>query len=147
MKRLRAATTILGALALFGCNVAPYTFPENGPREDLHAINATRVDVKTEFRYLPSFTSYVFPVGEYVPIRSDTRGTYYESPRGILVQATTGPFLVRGGIYRANNEAQSYPFSLYVFMPGMGLTQLPLHNMWGLNLNEKIECVPPYVFK
>jgi hypothetical protein len=127
--------------------VAPYTFPENGPREYLPAINTTRITVKEQFRYLPSFTSYVFPVGEYVPVRKNANGTFYESPKGILVQATTGSFLVRGGIYRANNETQSYPFSFYVYMPMLGLTQFPLHNMWGLNLNEKIVCTPSHEFK
>jgi len=104
MRRTKTAVLILGILGLFGCNIAPYTFPESGPQKKLQAIDATRIRVKAEFRYLPTFTSYVFPAGEYIPVRADGMGTFYESPRGILVQATTGSFLVRGGIYRASDE-------------------------------------------
>jgi hypothetical protein len=146
LKTLISTSAICAFLVCLGCSVAPYTFPDKGVRTDLQAIDLTRITVKAEFRYSPTLTSYVLPAGNYVPIRSDADGTYYESPRGVLVLPVAGSYVVEGGIYRRNNAKANYPFSVYVNMPGMGWTFLELHSMWGLDLNEKIECVPPYAF-
>jgi hypothetical protein len=130
-----------------GCNIAPYRWTDNGKRVAIQAIDSTRITVKEEFRYSPTLTSYVLPAGEYLPVRSDADGTYYESARGILVLATTGGFVVRGGIYRRSDPNANYPFAVYVNMPVLGWTLVDLHSLWGLNLNEKIVCNPPHVFK
>ncbi len=146
MKPLIPVLTVFAAI-VSGCNVAPYNWPENGKRVEVHAINSTRIAVKEEFRYSPTLTSYVLPAGEYLPSRSDVGGTYYESARGILVLATTGGFVVNGGIYRRTDPKANYPFAVYVNMPVAGWTLVDLHSLWGLNLNEKVVCDPPYVFK
>lgn len=146
MKTIAPLFTVLALLSLSACNIAPYSFPDNGVRANYQAIDATRITVKNEFRYLPTLTSYVLPAGEYVPIQSDAGGTYYGSPRGILVLAATGGFVVEGGIYRRADPKANYPFAIYIKMPVMGWTFVDLHSMWGLNLNEKIECIPTYVF-
>jgi len=130
-----------------GCNVAPYSWPDDGKRVEATAIDETRITIKEEFRYSPTLTSYVLPAGEYLPIRSDAGGTYYSSPRGILVLATTGGFVVNGGIYRRSDSKANYQFAVYVNMPALGWAFVDLHSLWGLNLNEKIISSPPYVFK
>ena len=149
MRTIKAIIAVAVVLNFCGCgSVAPYHFPDTGAPADLHAVNATRVTVKKEFRYSPTLTSYVLPEGDYVPVRLAAGGTYYESPRGILVLPAAGSsFLVRGGIYRRNETKTSYPFCVYLYMPVGGLTFVDLHSLWGLNLNEKIECEPVYVFK
>jgi hypothetical protein len=147
MKPLVPLFAILALLIFSSCNLAPYSFPDNGVRPNFQAIDSTRITVKKEFRYLPTLTSYVLPTGDYVPIRSDAGGTYYGSPRGVLVLPATGSFVVEGGIYRRSNPKANYPFAIYIKMPGLGWTLVDLHSMWGLNLNEKIECVPAYEFK
>jgi len=147
MKPSTLVYTILAVLLVSGCSIAPYYFPDNGVRADLHAINATHITVKKEFRYSPTLTSYVLPAGEYVPIRSDANGTYYGSPRGILVLPVVGSYVVDGGIYRRSDAKATYQFAIYVNMPIMGWMFWDLHSMWGLNINEKIECLPAYEFK
>ena len=98
--------------------------------------------MKKEFRYLPSLTALVLPAGEYLPVRADAGGTFYESPRGILILPVTGTgYVVRGGIYRGNDTTANYQFSVY----GSFVTQ-PLHSMWGLDLNEMIACTPKCAF-
>src|SRR6266566_5572168 len=110
VRTLKAIIPVLVVLYLCGCgSVAPYHFPDTGAPADLHAVNATRVTVKKEFRYSPTLTSYVLPAGDYVPVGLNAGGTYYESPRGILVLPAAGSsFLVRGGIYRRNKTKTSY---------------------------------------
>ena len=132
------------ALTLFaGCSVAPYKYPDVPPRQDLVALGNTRIFVKQEFRYVPTLTAIVLPAGEYLPVRTDADGTYYESPRGLLVLPAAGAgFLVRGGIYRRLDVSRGYEFSLF----GPPLAE-PLHSMWGLSLKGKIECTPACVFK
>src|SRR5579883_2556425 len=136
-----AAIGVIGAAA---CSVAPYEFPDNPPRHDLVATDATRIVVKQEFRYSPTLTSIVFPTGEYLPVRADSGGTYYESPRGLLILPVAGQgFLVRGGIYRRSSVPErGYEFNAY----GEFGTQ-PLHSMLGLNLNERINCTPSCSFR
>jgi hypothetical protein len=63
------------------------------------------------------------------------------------VLPATGSFVVEGGIYRRTNPNANYPFAIYIKMPVMGWTFVDLHSMWGLNLNEKIKCIPAYEFK
>jgi len=142
-----ASLLVLVIALVSGCNVAPYNWPDNGKRMSATAIDATRITVKEEFRYSPTLTSYVLPTGEYLPIRSDAGGTYYASPRGILVLATTGGFVVEGGIYRRSDSRANYQFAVYLKKPALGWTFVDLHSLWGLNLNEKIDCIPPGSFK
>ena len=139
----RFAPAIAGTLCLIGCSVAPYKFPDTPARQDLVAIDSTRVVVKQEFRYTPTLTGVVLPAGEYLPVKRDAVGTYYESPRGLLILPAAGQgFLVRGGIFRRQNTTANYQFDVYG-----GTVREPLHNMWGLNLTEKIECTPACQFK
>jgi len=146
MKKPLSLLVLVVAL-VSGCNVAPYNWPDNGQRVAAVAINDTRITVKEEFRYSPTLTSYVLPAGEYLPIRSDAGGTYYSSPRGILVLAATGGFVVEGGIYRRSDPRANYEFAVCVKTPALGWTFVDLHSLWGLNLNEKINCIPPASFK
>lgn len=144
----RVLLLAISSLLIFsGCNIAPYHFPDDGVKASFQAIDSTRITVKQEFRYSPTLTSYVVPAGECVPIRSDAEGTYYGSPRGILILVATGGFVVEGGIYRRADPKANYPFALFLKMPGGEWSFVDLHSMWGLNLNEKIECVPAHVFK
>jgi hypothetical protein len=130
-------------LCLAACSVAPYRFPDTPPRQDLVPIDATRIVVKEEFRYSPTLTSIVLPAGEYAPVKADSAGTYYESPRGLLILPVVGQgIMVRGGIFRLRDATANYQFTVYGW-----LDPEPLHNMWGLNLNEKIECTPACAFK
>ncbi len=146
MKALILSLVLLTAITS-ACNVAPYNWPDNGKRVEVQPIDLTRITVKEEFRYSPTFTSYVLPTGDYLPARSDAGGTYYESPRGILVLPTTGGFVVNGGIYRRNDPNANYPFAIYVNMPATGWSLVDLHSLWGLDLNQKIVCTPPASFK
>jgi hypothetical protein len=130
-------------LLISGCSALPAKFPESSPQADLVAINDTRVRVKDQFKYAPTLTTIVLPEGEYVPVKSDGSGTYYQSPRGVLVIPIAGAqFIVAGGIFRSVNPTLTYPFSVYG-----SLSVEPLHNMLGLNLNDKIECTPACQFK
>jgi hypothetical protein len=134
-----------GALALLisACSALPAKFPESSPRTDLIAIDVTRIRVKDQFKYSPSLTALVLPEGEYIPVKSDRSGTYYQSPRGILVVPVAGaPFLVAGGILRRGDPTVNYPFAVYG-----GPMAEPLHNMLGLHLDDKIECMPACQFK
>lgn len=143
MNNVFTAITCVAAALLSSCSVAPYKYPDTPPRQDLAALDSTRIVVKQEFRYSPTLTSIVFPAGEYVPVKRDAGGIYYESPRGLLILPVAGQgSLVRGGIYRRQDPAAHYQFAVYG-----GITTEPLHSMWGLNLNEKIECMPACQFK
>ncbi len=141
MNRLVAA--IAGTVCVTGCSVAPYKYPDTPARQDLVALDSTRILVKQEFRYTPTLTSVVLPAGEYVPVKRDAVGTYYESPRGLLILPAAGKgLLVRGGIFRRRDTTANYQFDVYG-----GMVREPLHSMWGLNLTEKIECTPACEFK
>jgi hypothetical protein len=143
MNNVSAAIVCTAAALLSGCSVAPYKYPDTPPRQDLVPVDSTRIVVKEEFRYSPTLTSIVLPAGEYVPVKKDAGGTYYESPRGLLILPVAGQgSLVRGGIYRRQDPAANYQFNVYG-----GMVTEPLHSMWGLNLNEKVECTPACQFK
>ena len=139
------STAILCAVTglLSACSVAPYRYPDTPLRQDLVPLDSTRIVVKEEFRYSPTMTSMVLPAGEYIPVKKDAAGTYYESPRGLLILPVAGQgTLVHGGIYRRRDPAVNYQFSVYG-----GMVTEPLHNLRGLNLNEKIACTPACQFK
>jgi hypothetical protein len=122
--------------------VAASKFPDTPPRQDLVALDSTRIVVKEEFKYLPTLTAVILPAGEYVPVKRDAEGTYYESRRGVLIQPVAGSgSVVPGGIYRRQNASGDYQFDVYG-----GVIRESLHNMWGLNLNEKVECTPACKF-
>lgn len=144
MRNFKRASVILLSLFMGACSVAPYRFPNDPPRQDLVPVDGTRITVKEEFRYSPTLTSIVLPVGEYLPVKTDAAGTYYESPRGLLILPVAGQgFLVRGGIYRLHTVPErGYEFSVYGW-----LLMHPLHSMWGLNLKDKISCSPACSFK
>jgi hypothetical protein len=144
---MRAIIGLLAVTALASCSIAPYYFPKTRLRENVVAIDATRVTVKAQFRYSPSLTSYVLPAGEYLPVRRDSMGTYYESPYGVLVLPVVSPFIAPGGIYRRSDTNAHYQFAIYCYYaPESSPMVWDLHSMWGLNLNDKIECSPPFRF-
>src|SRR5579863_8702811 len=109
MNNVSTAIVCITAALLSGCSVAPYKYPDTPPRQDLVPLDSTRIVVKEEFRYSPTLTSIVLPAGEYVPVKKDAAGTYYESPRGLLILPVAGQgSLVRGGIYRRQDPAVNY---------------------------------------
>jgi hypothetical protein len=141
MNKFLALVAITGAVTLAGCSVAPYRFPDTPPRE-LVAIDSTHILVKEQFGYSGRLTSVVFPAGEYLPVRKDATGVYYESPRDVLILPVGGQrSLVRGGIYRRTDSAR-HEFAFY----GGPIVKEALHNLSGLDLNRKIECTPACLF-
>lgn len=123
---------------LLACSALPQTFPANAARKSLDPINESRVVVKQDLKIAPSLTALVLPADTYVPVRTDRAGTYYESPRGIMLVPVAGaPLLVPGGIYRSSDPAQRYQLSIY----GAPITW-PLNVRYGAHLQGVIECTP-----
>jgi len=128
----------VGILGVVGCSALPQEFPSDASRKSLVPIDTTRIVVREAFKYSPSLTSIVLPADEYVPVRAGSGGTFYESPRGIMIVPVAGSsYLTAGGIYRSSDPAAKNPLSVY----GAPVTW-PLHSVLGLNLKTKIECIP-----
>ena len=135
MKRT-AAVAFLSLLS--ACSAIPHTSPADTPHKELRPIDASRVVLKQDLTIAPSLTAIVLPADEYVPVRADQSGTYYESPRGImLVPGAGAPYLVAGEIYRSSDPAKKYQLSIY----GAPITW-PLNVRYGAHLQGIIECTP-----
>jgi hypothetical protein len=135
--RLPVLFAVFTSLAI-ACSALPQTFPSDAPRRSLVAVDATQIVVKENLKIAPSLTAIVLPADTYIPVRTDHSGTFYESPRGILIVPVVGaPFLVSGGLYRTSDASKRYQLSIYG-----ALVTWPLNVRYGARLKGIIECTP-----
>lgn len=135
---LRNALHLTSILVLIACNALPEAFPTNAARKALTPLDQSKVVVKRDLKVAPSLTAIVLPADVYVPVRKNATGTFYESPRGILLVPVAGsPSVMAGGIYRSNDPAKRFQLSIY----GAPI-MWPLDVRYGTVLKGNVECTP-----
>ena len=118
MKKLSLITLL--ALSLGGCatDVTPPVSVSLGyPVSQLSAL-----EMKTNFRFMPSSSGYYLPPGIYVSEGEDVNGVFFRAPRGALALSGNSSVGADGGIYLPKEGTKGVRGYAYLKLPVMGQT-------------------------